>query len=93
MRRFSATFTMSYQMPTNAGIIRGGGDTKFGMILDTISIWGIVMPISFFAAFVWRWPVTIVVMCLNSDQVFKCIPAFLYVNKYKWIHSLTKEPS
>lgn len=83
-------FTMSYQMPTNTGIIRGGGDTKFSMILDLISIWLIVLPVSYLAAFVWRLSPVIVVICLNSDQVFKCIPAAIRVNRYHWIRQLTR---
>ena len=83
--------TMSYQMPTNGGIIRGGGDTKFIMIVDLISIWGIVLPLSFLAAFVWNLSPIIVIMLLNSDQVFKCIPAFIRVNSYKWVRKLTRD--
>ena len=82
--------TMSYQMPTNGGIIRGGGDTRFVMILDLISIWGIVLPFSCLAAFVWRLSPIAVIMLLNSDQVFKCVPAFIRVNSYKWIKRLTR---
>ena len=82
--------TMSYQMPVNAGIIRGGGDTRFIMIVDLISIWGIVLPLSFLAAFVWKCAPVIVIMLLNSDQVFKCVPAFVRVNSYKWIKKLTR---
>ena len=82
--------TMSYQMPTNGGIIRGGGDTRFVMILDLISIWGIVLPLSCLAAFVWRLSPIAVIILLNSDQVFKCVPAFIHVNSYKWIKRLTR---
>lgn len=82
--------TMSYQMPTNGGIIRGGGDTKFIMIVDLISIWVIVLPLSFLAAFVWELSPVIVIMLLNSDQAFKCIPAFIRVNSYKWVRKLTR---
>ena len=82
--------TMSYQMPTNGGIIRGGGDTRFVMILDLISIWGIVLPFSCLAAFVWRLSPIIVIILLKSDQVFKCVPAFIRVNSYKWIKRLTR---
>lgn len=85
--------TMSYQYPTNGGIIRGGGDTNFIMIVDFVSIWCIVLPLSCLAAFVWKLSPVIVVMLLNSDQVFKCVPAFLRVNHYKWIKSLTREAS
>lgn len=82
--------TMSYQMPTNGGIIRGGGDTRFVMILDLISIWGIVLPLSCLAAFVWNLSPIAVIILLNSDQVFKCVPAFIHVNRYKWIKRLTR---
>lgn len=82
--------TMSYQMPMNAGVIRGGGDTRYGVILDLISIWGIVLPVSFLAAFVFHWPAAVVVICLNADQVFKCVPAAIYGNSYKWVRDLTR---
>ena len=82
--------TMSYQMPVNTGIIRGGGDTRYILILDTISIWCIVIPVSILAAFVWKLSPVIVIMCLNADQVFKCVPAFIRVNGYKWIRTLTR---
>jgi len=83
-------FTMSYQMPVNAGIIRGGGDTKFILIVDMVSILGIVIPLALLAAFVWRWPPVAVTFVLNSDQIFKCVPAFIRVNGYKWIKRLTR---
>lgn len=82
--------TMSYQMPVNGGIIRGGGDTKFIMVVDLVSIWGIVLPLSYLAAFVWNLSPVIVIILLNSDQVFKCVPAFLRVNSYKWVRHLTR---
>ncbi len=84
-------FTMSYQMPVNTGIIRGGGDTRYSMILDLVSIWGIVIPISLLAAFVWHWSPIAVIICLNADQCFKCVPAFIRVNRYHWIKKLTRE--
>lgn len=85
----ATTVVMAYQMPTNAGIIRGGGDTKYMMILDLISIYGIVLPLSFFMAFAVKASPAVVVLCLNIDQFFKCIPAFIKVNYGHWIHELT----
>ncbi len=82
--------TMSYQMPTNNGIIRGGGDTRFTMKLDLISIWCIVLPLSCLAAFVWKASPVAVICCLNADQVFKCVPAFLKVNYGNWAKKLTR---
>lgn len=80
---------MSYQMPVSVGIIQGGGDTKFSMYLNLISTWGIVMPLSFCAAFVWKLPVEWVVVAVQSDQIFKCVPVFLRFKSYQWIRKLT----
>lgn len=82
---------MCYQMPVNAGIIKGGGDTRYCMILDLISIWGIVIPLSFVCAFVMHAPPTAVVWCLNLDQIFKCVPAFIKVNFGHWCKKLTRD--
>ena len=82
---------MSYQMPTNNGIIRGGGNAMFVVKMDLISIWLIVIPVSFFMAFVVEASPVVVFCCLNADQIFKCIPAFLKANYGNWIRRLTKE--
>lgn len=82
--------TMSYQMPSNNGIVRGGGDTAFTMKLDLISIWCIVLPLSYVMAFVVKASPVVVVCCLNADQVFKCVPAFIKVNYGHWMKKLTR---
>lgn len=82
---------MSYQMPVTFGILRGGGDTRFGMILNLVSTWVIVMPLTFLSAFWWKWPVVAVVAVIQSDQIFKCIPSFFHIRRYdKWIRNLTQ---
>ena len=58
---------MSYQMPVSMGIIQSSGDTKFALRLNLISTWLIVMPLSFLAAFVWKWPVELVVVAVQCD--------------------------
>ena len=80
---------MSYQMPVSIGIIQGGGDAKFTMIVNIVSVWCIVMPLSLMAAFWWELPVEWVVFFLQSDQLFKCIPIFLRFRSYKWIKKMT----
>lgn len=80
---------MSYQMPVSFGIIQGGGDTKFTMTMNMISTWLIVMPLSFMAAFWWKWPVELVVLVIQSDQIFKGLPTFIRFRGYKWIKKLT----
>ena len=80
---------MSYQMPVSVGIIQGGGDTRFNMYINLISTWGVVMLLSFLAAFVWKLPVEWVVVAVQSDQIFKGLPIFLRFRSYKWIRNLT----
>lgn len=80
---------MSYQMPTNGGIIRGSGSIAYSMKVDLISTWAIVIPLSMFMAFVVKASPAIVVCCLNADQIFKCVPAFLKCNYGHWIKIMT----
>ena len=82
---------MSYQMPVHVGILQGAGDTRYCLWMNMISTWGIVMPLSFLAAFVWKLPVEMVVLAIQSDQFFKGIPVFMRFRSYNWIHKLTKE--
>ncbi len=81
---------MSYHMPVCAGIIRGGGDVKFVLYLNLISVWLIVIPLSLASAFWWKWPVEGVVLMLQSDQLFKVIPTFWRFCTYKWVKVLTR---
>lgn len=81
---------MSYQMPVISGIFQGGGDVRFTMKLNMISVWLIVMPLSFLSAFYWKLPVVLVVLAIQSDQLFKCVPAFFRLRSYKWIRKLTR---
>ncbi|MGL5260085.1 MAG: MATE family efflux transporter [Lachnospiraceae bacterium] len=81
---------MSYQMPTNYGIIKGGGSPMYVVKVDLISIWLIVIPISFFMAFVVKASPAVVVCCLNADQIFKGIPAYIKANHGTWIKKLTR---
>jgi len=81
---------MAYQMPTSIGIVKGGGDVRFILYMNVISTWGIVIPLSFLAAFVWKLPIVWIVALLNSDQIFKCLPVAIHANRYRWIRQLTK---
>ena len=84
-------FGTAYQMPALTGIVRGGGDPDFILKNDIISIWCIVLPVSFMAAFWWEWHPVTVVACLNADQVFKCGAAAIKTNSYTWMKNLTRK--
>lgn len=54
-----------------AGVFRAGGDTKFGLICDTIDMWVYAVPLGFFAAFVLKLPVLWVYFLLCTDEFVK----------------------
>jgi len=78
----------AYQMPCHTGIIRAGGDTSFVFWVDLIFMWGLVLPSSFLAAFVFDLPPLIVFICLKCDQVLKCAVAATKVNRFRWIKEI-----
>ena len=80
----------AYQNPTLTGIVRGGGDTKFVFYNDLVFMWGIVLPMSALAAFVFLWDPVIVFCCLKADQVLKCFVAIWEVNSYRWVKQVTR---
>ena len=81
----------AYQVSCLTGIVRGGGDTRFVLINDSIFMWLIVLPFSYLAAFKLNWPPVAVFFCLKSDQILKCFVAIVKVNSYNWVRHLTRE--
>lgn len=79
---------MSYQMPVSSGILRGGGDTGFFMMMNLICTWGVVIPLSFIGVFWWQCSAVETVILIQSDQIFKVVPVFLRFCSYKWIKRL-----
>lgn len=75
----------SYQVPCLCGIVRGGGDTRFVFVNDTIFMWILVLPASAIAAFVLHLSPLAVFICLKADQILKCIVAVVKVNRYTWL--------
>ena len=80
----------AYQMPALTGIVRGGGDTSFVFINDTIFMWCLVLPISAAAAFLLQLSPVVVFICLKSDQILKCLVAVVKVNRFRWIRTLAR---
>lgn len=80
-----------YQSCVLGGIVKAGGSPRVQMVNDMISMWGIVLPISLLAAFVWKWPPVWVFFCLKSDQLFKCGTAAVVCNRYRWAKRLVRE--
>ena len=80
----------SYHASCFTGINRGAGDSKFVMCVDLICGWLVVLPVTYLAAFVFKWPLPIVYLCTRIDQCFKWIIAFIRLRGKKWIKNVTR---
>ncbi len=74
-----------------SGIFPAGGDTKFGMICDVITLWCVVVPLGLLAAFVWKLPVLAVAFILTLDEFVKIPAVYIHYKKYAWVKNITKE--
>lgn len=72
-----------------AGIFCAGGDTRFGMLCDALTMWAIIIPLGMAAAFWFHFPVLWVYFLLNLDEFVKLPAVFCHYKKYKWIRNLT----
>lgn len=70
------------------GILRSGGDTKFCMYLDLISIWIIGVPLAFFSVLVLKLPIYYVLAVVFSEELFKLVIVLKRYYSRKWINNL-----
>ena len=75
------------------GIFPSGGDTKFGMCCDVITLWCVVVPLGMIGAFVLELPVLAVAFILTLDEFVKIPAVYKHYMKYKWVKNITKEQS
>ena len=76
---------------TIGGIFAAGGDSKFGMVCDTVTLWCVTVPLGAIAAFILHMPVIAVYFVLNLDEVIKLPAVYMRYKKYKWVRNLTEE--
>ncbi len=74
-----------------AGIFPAGGDTKFGMYCDIITLWVVVVPMGMIAAFILKLPVLAVAFILTLDEFVKIPAVYKHYVKYKWVKNITRE--
>lgn len=73
-----------------AGIFCAGGDTRFGMCCDAVTMWMVIVPVGAVAAFVLKLPVLWVYFLLNLDELIKLPVVYRHYKKYAWVKNLTK---
>ena len=73
-----------------SGIFPAGGDTKFGMWCDLITLWCVVVPLGMTGAFLFKLPVLAVAFILTLDEFVKIPAVYRHYKKYQWVKNITK---
>ena len=74
-----------------AGLFRAGGDSRFGLICDTIDMWAYAVPLGFLAAFVFKLPPMVVYFLLCTDEFVKWPWVLSHYRSKKWLNNITRE--
>jgi putative MATE family efflux protein len=75
---------------TIAGIFRAGGDSKFGLICDTVVMWVISVPLGLLSAFVLKLPPMAVYFILCLDEFWKIPVVIKRYRSGKWLKDITR---
>ena len=74
-----------------AGLFRAGGDSRFGLICDTIDMWVYAVPLGFLAAFIFKLPPMVVYFLLCTDEFVKWPWVLSHYRSKKWLNNITRE--
>lgn len=89
---FSGVWTIgkSINCTTVGGIFCAGGDSRFGLLCDAVTLWCITVPLGLLAAFLWKLPVLAVYAIVNMDELIKLPAVYRHYRKYIWVKDLTR---
>ena len=73
-----------------AGLLRAGGNTRWGLKCDVITMWCVSVPLGFFCAFVLKLPPMWVYFVLCMDEFWKVPFVLRYYRRYQCIQNITR---
>lgn len=71
------------------GLLRGGGDPRFGVFVDLCGLWLFAVPAALLAAFVFHAPVLVVYLCSKLDEPVKLVMLTWRMRNDRWIKDVT----
>ncbi|WP_270474826.1 MATE family efflux transporter [Clostridium cochlearium] len=70
------------------GVLRGGGDAKYALISEAVTMWLVGLPLTLIAAFIIKLPVYIVASMAGIEEFGKFILSYKRVKSNKWIKNV-----
>ncbi len=71
------------------GILRGGADTRFALMIDILPLWLIGVPAAMLAGLVLGLPAPAVYLALQLEEVVRLTLGVVRVRSGAWVHDLT----
>jgi len=84
-------FARAFNMTLVVGVLRGGGDVRFGLLLDVGSMYFWVIPLAAIVALVLKADILWVYLAVMSEEPIKFLVGMLRFRSKKWISNVTRE--
>lgn len=72
------------------GVLRSGGDARWGFRCDVIGMWCYAVPLGFLAAFSFKLPVKVVYLLICTDEFVKWPWVLRRYYSFKWARNITR---
>lgn len=82
-------FFQAIAILTGIGVLRGGGDSKFVLITEIISLWFIALPLGVYGAFYLELPVFWIYILTRLDEIIKSFVFIIRILFSKWAKDMT----
>ncbi|MFA7118432.1 MAG: MATE family efflux transporter [Sphaerochaetaceae bacterium] len=79
----------SFDTTLIVGILRSGGDTKFSMFDELLSVWLIGIPLAFLGCAILKWDIWYVYLLVSAEELTKGLIGLLRVKSGKWLKDLS----
>ncbi len=71
------------------GILRGGGDTRYALKIETLTMWGVGVPLVFLGSFILKLPVETVVLMVVLEEITKATLSVRRLKTGDWMRQVT----
>lgn len=71
------------------GILRGGGDTRYALLIDLVPLWAIGVPAAFIVGLVLGMPAWMVYLAMNAEELVRIVLVIRRVMSGRWVVDLT----
>ena len=72
------------------GVLRGGGDVRTNLMLDSGLLWVLAIPLGLLGGFVFHWSAPVVFFCLRCDNIVKSVLGFIRLCSGRWVRVGTR---